>query len=272
MTEPTVITTPANPRIKAAIALRDRRDRERTGLTIVDGAREIHLAMLNRVELVELFVCEERCTEAPCRAVVEQAARRTSVSAAVIDRLGFGDRSEGVVAVVRIPSTALADLRLSDEPLVVVLDSVEKPGNVGAVLRSADGAAVDAAILADPRTDPFNPNVIRASLGTAFSVPIAAADGATVRDWLREAGLRVIAARVDGATAYADADLRGPLAIVLGSESSGLGPAWHADDMAAVRLPMLGVADSLNVSAAAAVLLYESRRQRARHPGASGAD
>ena len=145
---------------------------------------------------------------------------------------------------------------------MVVVEGVEKPGNLGAVLRSADGAGADAVIAADPRTDLFNPNAVRASQGTVFAVPVAGAPSAEVRTWLRRAGVRVLAARVGGAVSYVDADLRGPLAIVLGSEASGLSDAWSGGDVAAIGLPMLGVADSLNVSIAAAVLLYEARRQR----------
>jgi TrmH family RNA methyltransferase len=151
---------------------------------------------------------------------------------------------------------------LPDDTLVIVLEGVEKPGNVGAVLRSADGAGADALIAADPRTDLFNPNVIRASAGTVFSLPLAAASSRATLDWLRDRGMRIVAARVDAADIYTDADLSGPLAIVLGAEAEGLSEAWSGPDVQAVRLPMLGIADSLNVSVSAAILLYEARRQR----------
>ncbi len=186
------------------------------------------------------------------------------VAAPVLDALAFGDRNEGVVATVRIPDHAfdLDRLRLPPDPLVVVLEGVEKPGNLGAVLRSADGAGADAVIAADPRADLFNPNAIRASLGTIFAVPVAAGGSAAVRDGLRAVGVALVAARVDALTAYTEVDLRGPVAIVLGSETAGLSDCWSGDATVPVRLPMLGVADSLNVSIAAAVLLYEARRQR----------
>jgi TrmH family RNA methyltransferase len=151
---------------------------------------------------------------------------------------------------------------LSDVPLVAVLEGVEKPGNVGAVLRSADGAGVSALIVADAQTDLYNPNAIRASLGTIFSVPVAAAAAADTLTWLRHRGLAIFAARVDGAVPHTEADFRGPAAIVLGSEAKGLSATWTGPDVTAVRLPMAGVADSLNVSAAAAVLFYEALRQR----------
>ncbi|MGH2513338.1 MAG: TrmH family RNA methyltransferase, partial [Candidatus Limnocylindrales bacterium] len=169
----------------------------------------------------------------------------------------------GLVGVIRTPPVGLDRLALPAEPLVVVAESVEKPGNLGAILRSADGAGADALIAADPRTDVFNPNAIRASLGTIFSVPVAVASSADTIAWLMARRIRIIAARVDGSVPYTEANLRGPLAIVLGSEAHGLAGAWSMPGIEAVHLPMLGSADSLNVSVAAAILLYEARRQRA---------
>jgi TrmH family RNA methyltransferase len=168
-----------------------------------------------------------------------------------------------VVAVVRSPETGLTALAdLPPDPLLVVVDGVEKPGNLGAILRSADGAGAAAVIAADARTDLFNPNVVRASLGTVFTMPVAAADTADVRRWLEARGVRVVAARVDADRSYAEADLRGAVAIVLGSEATGLGTAWAGPGVEAVALPMRGIGDSLNVAAAAAIVLYEALRQR----------
>jgi TrmH family RNA methyltransferase len=180
----------------------------------------------------------------------------------VIERLAFGDRSEGLVATVAIPDLALGALRLPPDPLVVVIEGVEKPGNLGAVLRSADGAGADAVIAADPRTDLFNPNAIRASLGTIFTVPVAAGPSAAVRGHLVAAGVRLMAAWVEGSVPYTEVDLTGPVALVLGSEADGLRGTWAGDGVTRISLPMLGVADSLNVSIAAAIVLYEARRQR----------
>jgi TrmH family RNA methyltransferase len=185
-----------------------------------------------------------------------------STSESVFRKLAFGDRIEGIVAVIRQPRQSLASLRLPASPLVVVLEGVEKPGNLGAVLRTADGAGTDAVIVADARTDLFNPNVIRASTGTAFSVPVAVGTSAEVHQHLVGAGVRLVAARPDAPTTYTDADLTGPLALILGTEATGLTGAWSGPDVTAVRLPMRGVADSLNVSIAAAILLYEAARQR----------
>ena len=268
----TAISSPSNPRIRAAARLRDRRERDRTGFTLVDGAREVRRALEAGVELVEAYVGPglEARDDGPAIVAALDAAGVAWVAASdeALGRLAFGDRSEGVVAVIRPPSLALAGLAPPADPLVVVAEGIEKPGNLGAILRSADGAGADAVIVADARTDPFNPNAIRASLGTIFRLPLAAATSAEALDWLLERGIRVVAARAAAPDAYTSLDLRGPLAIVLGSEADGLTATWDDDRVTGARIPMQGVADSLNVSVAAAVLLYEAVRQR----GASSGD
>jgi TrmH family RNA methyltransferase len=267
-----ILSSLANPRVKAVAALRDRRERDRTGMTIVDGAREVRRAIDAGADIAEVYVCEALLAGPDARAALDRLRAGDvpiqPTSEAVLARLAFGERSEGLVAIVRIPSMTLEDLALPVGPLVAVIEGVEKPGNVGAVLRSADGAGVSAVIAASPRTDLFNPNAIRASAGTMFTVPVAAAPSADVLAWLRATGLRIVAARVEAETLYTEVDLTGPLAIVLGAEAGGLGDAWAADDIVSVRLPMLGIADSLNVSVSAAILFYEARRQRG-HPAAT---
>ena len=172
------ISSPANPRLKAAAELRDRRARERTGLTIVDGAREVRRALDAGWEVVEAFVCAPLLAGADARAALDALTARGIATIPVTERafakVAFGDRAEGLVAVVRVPPQDLDGLQLPPEPLLVVLEAVEKPGNLGAVLRSADGAGADAVVGASPRTDLANPNVIRASAGTSFHVPTAA--------------------------------------------------------------------------------------------------
>jgi TrmH family RNA methyltransferase len=189
------------------------------------------------------------------------------VSEPVLAKLAFGGRAEGVVLVIRLPGRSLADLDLGTDPLLLVIEGVEKPGNIGAVLRSADGAGVTAVIAASPRTDLSNPNAIRASAGTIFVMPIAAAPSEAVLAWLREHRIRIVAARVGAAVGYTEADLTGPLAIVLGAEAAGLTDTWTGPDVEPIGIPMAGVADSLNVSISAAILAYEARRQRNPAPG-----
>jgi TrmH family RNA methyltransferase len=270
---PEEIASPANPRVRAAAELRERRERDRTGRILIDGAREVVRALDAGVTLETIFLCEPLCRTDACRALHRRIGaadpRLVQVSERAFGKIAFGDRAEGVVAVAVRPATDLADLRLAAEPLIAIVESVEKPGNLGAVLRSADGAGVDAVVAADPRTDLFNPNAIRASLGTIFGVPLAAAPTAATLAWLRGRSVRIVVARVDGTALHTETDLRGPIAIVLGSEAAGLSPAWTGPDVTAVRLPMLGMADSLNVSVAAAVLFYEARRQRGL-PGPTG--
>jgi TrmH family RNA methyltransferase len=272
--EMTKITSLQNSRVKAAARLRDRRHRRKQGRIVIDGVRELARALTAGVELLEWFVCEPLCTGDEARRLLARlptcGGELFELPRPVFEKLAFGQRSEGIVAVAAVPDASLSRLSLPENPLVAVLEGVEKPGNAGAVLRSADAAGLDAVVLADPRTDLYNPNAIRASLGTVFSMPTAVATNEEVVPWLRAQGLTVYAARVDGAIDYTEADFRRPSAIVLGSEAEGLGPPWSGDDVTAVRLPMLGVADSLNVAAAAVVLFYEARRQRNQASERSG--
>lgn len=265
MPSPT-LASPSNPRIRSTARLRDRRERDASGLTLADGAREVRRALESGADVVEAFICEPLLAGEDARAALDNLERgripTTSTSETAFAKIAFGDRADGIVAVVRIPSMRLDDLRLPDEPLVVVVEGVEKPGNLGAVLRSVDGAGADALIAASPRTDLMNPNAIRASAGTIFSVPIASAPTDEVIEWLRARSIRIVATLVDAEPLYTEADLTGGVALAFGSEADGLTDAWQRGDITAVRLPMRGIADSLNVSVTAAVVLYEARRQR----------
>jgi TrmH family RNA methyltransferase len=266
--DPMAIDSTANPRIRAASALRERRERDATGLTLVDGTREALRAFDSDVVVERAFIGPALLVDDDGprirAALVERSVEIVEVGPRAFAKLAFGDRAEGVVLVVRQPATGLDRLSApggAGDPLIVVTEDVEKPGNLGAILRSADGAGA-AAVIAVGGTDLFNPNVVRASAGTVFHVPVAAAPAAAVLDWLRTRGIRIVAARVDGERLHTAADLRGSLALIVGSEAEGLSDAWHGPDVETVRLPMRGIADSLNVSVAAAILLYEARRQR----------
>jgi RNA methyltransferase, TrmH family len=267
-----VISSGHNPRFRAALALRDGRERRRQGRLLIDGSREIERAIGAGVRVVEAFVAEEAVDLAgvrawsALRAVRAAAPGMVEVTPELLARLAYGDRHEGIVVVAEAPAVDLGALAVPESPLIAVVERVEKPGNLGAILRSADGAGVDAVVVADPTADPWNPNTIRASLGTVFTLPLAVASAPDVVDWLAERSIRVIAAVVDADVGYWEADLTGGVAIVVGSESEGVTSAWRGPGMAAVRIPMLGVADSLNVSVSAALLLYEARRQRGAPP------
>jgi TrmH family RNA methyltransferase len=267
MDEPFRITSRQNPRVKQAARLREGRERQRTGRFILDGAREIFRALQAGIVPIEAFICDSPVDSYECRQAVQQIeqspAEIMSVSPDVFAKLAYGERNDGIVVVAETPQRELNQLALPQHPLVAVLEGVEKPGNVGAVLRSADAAGVDAVIVVDGVTDLFNPNTIRASLGTVFRPNVCTATIAETIAWLRERALPIYATRLDAKLLYSAVDLRSSAAIVLGSEAHGLSNTWRTADIMPIRLPMHGIADSLNVSATAAVLFYEALRQRA---------
>ena len=260
------ITSVHNPRVKDAIRLRNSRHRAKQGRFLVDGARELLQALSGRVRLVELFLCVPLCKSPEAREVLVRLDEFQSdvwhVGGEVFRKMAFGQRHDGVLAVAETPHRRLAELEPAGHGLIAVLEGLEKPGNVGAVLRSADGAGVAAVILAEPRTDLYNPNCIRASLGTVFTRPVCTATTPEALEWLRRQGLKIFAARPDAERPYTEAKLGDRAAVVLGNEAGGLSAAWHAEDITPIKLPMHGTADSLNVSAASAVLFYEALRQR----------
>ena len=259
------VSSRQNPRFKAALALRDARERRDRRRILVDGAREIGRALDAGVPLIEAWVAPDRVRSEAARALLPRLAASGELietTAELLARLAYGERDEGVVAVLEMPATGLDGLRLPASPLLAVVEGVEKPGNLGALLRSADGAGVDAVIVADAISDTWNPNAIRASLGTIFSLPLVSCTAAEALAYLQARGLSILAARVEGQTEYDAADLTRPLALVVGAETSGLSTVWSGAGVTAISIPMLGLADSLNVSASAAVLFYEARRQR----------
>lgn len=249
------ITSAKNPRIKAATELRDRKERDARQLFLIDGEREILRAHAAGVELVELYECETSLKIGPSAGLA-----RFQVAPAAFEKLAYGERRHGAVAVARQFSLSLDRLAEKKPNRVCVYVGVEKPGNVGALLRTADAAGIDGVILASARTDVFNPNVVRASAGALFSMPLAAARAGDVLDWLTQKQFRIYAARVDGAIDYRHVDWAGPCAVVLGSEAEGLDATWHGAGITPISLPMRGTGDSLNVSVTAGILLYEMTR------------
>ena len=262
------ITSPANPRIKQLVALRRRRQREQSAVTLVEGVAEIRLALAAGVRPHALYYCPELSTAAAeaAEAVVAAAAQRGSevvrVSRQVFEKISYREGPDGLLAVVPPIADDLDHLQLSATPLVLVCAGLEKPGNLGAILRTADAAGVEAVIAADPVTDWGNPNVVRASKGTVFSVPVAAAPSQQVIDYLAASGLRIVAATPDARELVTQADLTGPTAIAVGAEQAGLSAQWLERADLRVRIPMFGRADSLNVSTSAAIITYEAVRQR----------
>lgn len=235
---------------------------------MIDGAREIGRALDAGIQVLEAFICPSLCGSDTARAVScrldDSAAVVAEVTPEVFEKIAFGQRHDGIVVVATTPERKISHLDLPEHPLVAVLESLEKPGNVGAILRSADGAGVDAVIVVDPETDLFNPNTIRASVGTVFSKQVCVASVNEALAKLRVLGIPLIATRPDAERLYTEIDFRQGAAIVLGTEATGLSAAWDQADITGVRLPMRGIADSLNVSTTAAVLFYEAQRQRGK--------
>ncbi|MBC7851922.1 MAG: RNA methyltransferase [Pirellulaceae bacterium] len=265
------ITSLQNPRVKEAVKLRDRKGREQQGRILIEGVREIGRALDAGVQITEAFHCEPLCCAAPATELLLKLGQRKEfvllpVSEQVMAKLSFGDREEGIVAIAQPPRKTLNDLAAAlnrkAPPLFAVVEGVEKPGNLGAILRTADAAGVSGLIVASGGTDLFNPSVIRSSLGAIFSVPVCSVTSAEALAWLRSQKIKIFATRVDAALAYSDADLVAPCAVSLGSEARGLSPLWTGSDITPISLPMLGSVDSLNLSATAAILFYEALRQR----------
>ena len=264
--QPDRITSLHNPRIKEVLRLQDKAaERRRQGLTLVEGYRELANARQAGWPVATLLLCAELAGEEIARELAQPARpyELLPVSAAVFAKLAVRERSDGVLALLRTPTRTLAGLHLPPNPLLLVLEAVEKPGNLGAILRTADAAPAHAVLVGDPRTDLYNPNVIRASLGGIFTVPTVAAPMPEILAFLREKGIRTFAAALaDEAKPYTVTSFSGPTALVLGTEADGLTPATRQACDETVIIPMRGVLDSLNVSVAAAVLTFEAVRQR----------
>lgn len=262
-----VLTSKQNPRIKSLMTLRKRRDRDEAGLFVIEGYREVRRALDKNIAIYELYYCPEWFLGNNEQTVIADAqdsgARVFEVSKDVYAKCSYRDRPDGLLATAKQWHTALDDLILSKNPFLIVVESIEKPGNLGTILRSADGAGADAVIVCDPVTDVFNPNVVRASTGVLFSVPVVVSDSKTVHAWLNKKGIKIVSTTPDTELLYTSADLTGPLAIVMGSEQYGLSDFWlqQKDDIL-VRIPMAGQADSLNVATATVLVAYEVVRQR----------
>jgi RNA methyltransferase, TrmH family len=262
------ITSPANPRIKDLVRLRTRRHRDRTGRFLIEGFRELRRALDAAIDLEVLFVCPplflgDNEPDLVARAAAA-GAELVEVTPEPFRKASYRDRPEGLLGVARRFDTSLDVLALGDatDPLLLVAEAIEKPGNLGTMLRSAAAAGAAGVMVTDPTTDPFNPNVIRASLGLVFTVPLALTTTESAIEHLRAHGLAVVATTPEGAQAHYAVDLTGPAAIVVGSEQYGLSAAWLDAADLRVAIPMPGPADSLNAATAAAIVLFEAVRQR----------
>lgn len=259
------VTSLSNPRIKHLVTLRRRRDRERAGVTLVEGSEEIELALAAGVKPAALYYCPELAASgslALAERIARLGAETIRVSRPVFAKIAYRESPDGWLAVVPAVGAELAELEIGARPLVLICEGVEKPGNLGAILRTADAAGVSAVIAAGPATDWGNPNVVRASKGTVFSVPVASAGSSRVLEWLADRSLTLVASTPASELSPTDVDLTVPTAIAVGSEKHGLPGHWLAHADVRVRIPMFGRADSLNVATSAAILTYEAVRQR----------
>ncbi|HLQ54964.1 MAG TPA: RNA methyltransferase [Streptosporangiaceae bacterium] len=259
------ITSPANPRIRQLIALRRRRTRQRAAVSLVEGSEELDVALAAGVRPCALYYCPDLVTGDAVRRVdriADLGAEVFRVSRQVFGKIAYRESPDGWLAVVPAVRDDLSRLEIGARPLLLICERVEKPGNLGAMLRTADGAGAAAVIAADSVTDWGNPNVVRASKGTVFSVPVASAASAEVMHWLTERAVTLVATTPDAGLLLTDADLTGPTAIAVGSERYGLSAQWLARADVRVRIPMFGRADSLNVATSAAIAVYEAVRQR----------
>jgi len=264
-----MISSLQNPRVKTAARLRERRDRDRTGQFLIEGYRELRRAVENRYPIESVFYCRDWFQGENEAELIEQCrqtgARLFETTSNVFRKLAYRDRPEGLLAVAPQRRRTLDSLPVPSAggpPLYLVAESIEKPGNLGTILRSADAAGVTAVLVCDPRTDLFNPNTVRASIGAVFSVPVIECTSAEALGHFARTGVLVLAATPHAEKLYTDVDMRGPLAFTVGSEQYGLSSIWVDAATVAVRIPMFGQADSLNVAASAIVLLYEAVRQR----------
>lgn len=266
MANENIITSLQNPGIKRLFALQQKSsERRREKLFVVEGQREILHCLHAGYEPAKLFCCPEIVAgSAEVREIFSlvESVPVCEVSPAVYEKMAYRGGTEGMIAEIKARQQQLGDLQLPDHPLIVVLESVEKPGNLGAVLRSADAAKADAVVICDPKTDLFNPNLIRSSIGAIFTVPTVACSSAECIRFLKARNIRILTAQLQDSHLYYDTDMRQPTAIVMGTEATGLTNAWREAADAHIRIPMLGCLDSLNVSVSAAILMFEAVRQR----------
>ena len=257
------ITSVHNPKIKFLLQLQQKSsERRKAGLFVVEGRRELMHCLEAGFEIDSVFWCPAVEVGVEPMPPLPQGVRLFEVSKEVYEKIAYRGSTEGVMAEVRIRQLSLDDLQLGTSPFVVVVERVEKPGNLGAILRSADAAGVDAVIICDSLTDLYNPNLIRSSVGGIFSVPCVACSSVECIAFLKHRGIQILTAQLQDSSLYYDIDMRRPTAIVMGTEATGLTDLWREAADVHIRIPMLGQIDSLNVSVSAAILMFEAVRQR----------
>jgi len=261
-----LLTSAKNPKIKHAFGLRNRRERDAEGVTLLEGYRELSRALDAGIQIIETYHSPEMYLGENegdlIRRLAEKGSDIFACTPEIITKLAYRDRPEGLIAVAKMTRKTLNDIPAKKDGLYLVAETIEKPGNLGSILRSADAAGVTAVIVCDKQTDIYNPNVIRASTGAIFSVPLAEASSAETLEWLQNLGIHTLAATPHTDKRHTDADMSSGVAIIVGAEQHGLSSFWMDSADLKVVIPMLGKMDSLNVATAATILLYEAARQR----------
>ena len=259
-----LISSLQNPSVKNLVKLSKSRERKAQNLFLIEGARELSLALVGDYSIEEVYVCRElfSVTRYPDVLDLIDDDKIIEITSKVFEKVAYRTTSDGVIALARPKIHSLAEISLSDNPFVIILESVEKPGNLGAILRTADAAAVDAVIICDPQTDVYNPNIVRSSVGGLFTVQTAVCTSQEAMRWLDDKRIASYAAELEAAEFYQDIDFCGPSAIVMGTEAEGLTDSWLNYASKRVKIPMRGKIDSLNVSVSTAVLTFEAMRQR----------
>ncbi|MCZ8090440.1 RNA methyltransferase [Flavobacterium sp.] len=256
------ITSAQNPFIKSLVLLQEKaKARKQSGTFLIEGIREIELAIKGNYELETILFCSELAdlSENP---KIRKSENLIEISKEVYQKLAYRDTTEGIIAVAKTKSHQLSDLKLPENPLILVMESIEKPGNIGAMLRTCDAAKVDAVIIANPKTDLYNPNMVRSSVGCLFTNQIATASTEETIDFLQQNNINFYSATLQNSTSYHTQNFTKPTALVVGTEATGLTEPWREKATQNIIIPMQGEIDSMNVSVAAAILLFEAKRQR----------
>ncbi|HKX85222.1 MAG TPA: RNA methyltransferase [Flavobacterium sp.] len=257
------ITSVQNPYIKSLVLLQEKsKERKKTGTFLIEGVREIELALKGGYELLTILYCNDVLDHSQIAKFAKTEIERIEISRDVYQKLAYRDTTEGILAVAKAKSFHLSDLQLPDNPLILVAEAPEKPGNIGAMLRTADAANLDAVIIANPKSDMFNPNIVRSSVGCIFTNQIAVGTTEEIIGYLKENNIRFYAATLQNSTSYHVQDYKAATALVVGTEATGLSQEWRDHATQNIIIPMQGEIDSMNVSVAAAILIFEAKRQR----------
>ncbi len=257
------ITSSQNPFIKSLVILQEKaKARKQSGTFLIEGIREIELALKGNYELEIILFLPELISEQQLAKITKNRTDVIEISKDVYQKLAYRDTTEGIIAVAKTKSLQLSDLKLPENPLILVLEAIEKPGNIGAILRTADAAKIDAVIIANPKTDLYNPNTVRSSVGCLFTNQIASGSTEEVIAFLKQKNIAIYSATLQNSTSYHTQNYTTPTALVVGTEATGLSELWREEATQNIIIPMQGEIDSMNVSVAAAILIFEAKRQR----------